>query len=166
MLTCISRTASAQPPDDAAKKYQDQQKHLVQDISAIKGSLLTKELKGVAADPEKDIKGVTGEFEKIERTYRSVIRNGTNREAGPDFDALKTGLEYRIFALSDPDIQANYRDLDAAFSNLSRDIIAARSIANPQDQQQFRQMVCRVALPLLEKVINEGNLVARSLAID
>ncbi len=165
MLTCLTRIASAQPLSDEAKKYQQQQQNLTQDIRAISESLLTEELKGRKADKDKGDPGTPGEFAKIERTYTSVIRRGTPQNNGPEVDAVRTGLKYRIYSLTDPEIQSNWRDLDVEFGKLVRDIGAASSIQNPQDQQQFRTMVCREALPLLEEVINKGNLDARSLAI-
>lgn len=128
------------------------QKQMNQDLRAIRNSLLTDELKS--------------DFEKIEKTFRTVISQGTTERGGARYDALKTGLTYYVYQATDPEIYESNRGLTKALDELTGRIQQAGNLAgNQADKKRFRTLVCKEVLELLEDLL-KNNLNARSFAIE
>ncbi len=107
-------------------------------------------------------------FKAIERDYRNILRGGTNGRNEKELDILRRGIEYRIFTLSDSDIQADSRRFGIANQTLQRELAGAGNPAqmpNPQQRQQFRELVYTEAMKLFKTMLNEGNFLARSAAV-
>jgi hypothetical protein len=144
-------TAVAQPAPDPVQTYRSEQAFKTQDLRALNKSLLTDE--------------VQAEFKQYEGEYRQLISRGVNPGNSREMSALRAGLKYRVFILTDPETQANVPQLAGARNSLARDLKGAgRSISNKDDRTNFRRLVCGEVLPLLEQCLT-ANLTSRSLAI-
>lgn len=107
-------------------------------------------------------------FKAIEKSYRDLLRNGTNGRNQKQMAILREGLAYRILTLSDPDIQQDAPKFNTANTTLQRELLQAgtkAAIPNAAQRQQFRELVYREAMPLLQRLLSEGNLLSRSAAL-
>jgi len=154
--------AEATPPEPAAplpppkdeKEYQQRQSN-----EFLKLKRLSKPL----FEP-----GLFNQFKGIEKEYRDAIRKGVNRTNPKELEAMQAGLRWRTLQLSDPDIQSDIQAFTASNKNLQRDLAGAASpifISNPKERARFREMVCQETMPLLTKLVNEGNFLARTNAL-
>lgn len=135
-----------------AKAYELKQQEMVRTLKKMDNSLLTPE--------------IFKAFSSGNRDYRSVLSSGTNGRNPKDMETLRMGLRYRIYSLSDRDIQNDARALEDAYKNLSRDLGRAGSLMpNPGDKQRFRELLFSEAVPMLQKLL-DNNLLARSLALE
>ena len=109
------------------------------------------------------------DYQKYERDYRTVLRQGVNTRDPESQAALDAGLNYRTFVLSDPSIQNNPVLFESAMKSLFRDLANAApisSIANARSREKFRLTICEKVFQHLEQQITEGNFKARSAAIE
>lgn len=109
------------------------------------------------------------DYQKYERDYRTVLRQGVDTRDPESQAALDAGLNYRTFVLSDPSIQNNPVLFESAMKSLFRDLANAApisSIANARSREKFRLTICEKVFQHLEQQITEGNFKARSAAIE
>ncbi|MEO2014398.1 MAG: hypothetical protein ABGZ53_08475 [Fuerstiella sp.] len=136
-------------PGEAAR--QEQQK-LVGELRRLQNSLLTPE--------------IVAFFGSQNRTYRGLLRTGINARNAKDLEIIRTCLKYRAYSLSDPDLQKNPGQFEAAFRNLERELNGAGGlILNASDKQRFRELLCGELLPLFKELL-QNNLNARSIALE
>lgn len=136
------------------EEYEKVQNRQTLDLKRMNKSLLKKEI-------------VLG-FKGIEDKFRDILRGGTNGRNQKDLAILRQGLEYRIFTLSDSDIQSNPKRFTTANETLGRDLKGAGNITqmpNVQQRQQFRELVFKESMPLLKRLLNEGNFLARTAGL-
>lgn len=159
-LVCVMFTSSegvGQDPDAASTAkadYEHAQMKAVQNLRRTGKSLPTPEI-------------VLG-FKKIEKEYRDLLRNGVNARNQKEMAILRAGLTYRVLMLSDSDIQMDAPKFRTANTTLERELLQAGSkaaIPNAAQRQQFRELVYAEALPLLKRLLAEGNLLSRSAAL-
>ena len=144
--------ASQQPP--TKEEYELDQSKRVQNLKRLNNSLVTPE--------------IFAEFKAAERQYRNILRTGTNGRVPKEMAELRAGLKYRVLTLSDPDIQAKPGTFEASNKNLFRDLSGAASqanVPNAQQRRQFRELLCSETMPLLQQMLTEGNLLARTAAL-
>ena len=158
VFACVLSASSAgigqEPALNPKAEYEQAQMKAVQNLRRGGKSLLTQEI-------------VMG-FAAIEKDYRDLLRNGTNGRNQKEMAILKAGLARRILALSDPDIQQDAPKFNTANTTLQRELLQAgtkAAIPNPAQRQQFRELVYKEAVPLLKRLLAEGNLLSRSQAL-
>lgn len=146
--------AAPDPVPQNRNEYERFQSRQVQKLKRLQTDLLTGK--------------VISDFKRQEREYRAVLRTGTTVRNQQEMDILKVGLAYRIYSLSDSDIQGDPQLFPAYNTSLSRDLASAGPAAmmpNAQQRKVFRELVCSTAMPLLEQLVKEGNLLARTAAL-
>ncbi|GEM_PF-1620619 len=142
----------AQPDNAPGVVARLAQQKLVNNLRRMQKSLLTPEI-------------VAG-FSSDNRTYRQLLRNGIRRGNAKELEILQTCLKYRVYSLSDPDVQKNPGLFEAAFRNLERELNSASAgIVNAADKQRFRERLCDELLPLFKELL-QNNLNARSIALE
>lgn len=147
-----TQAAPAEANADPAKAYELDQQQKVRALRALDNSLLTE--------------AIYKQYGSDNRDYRSLLASGTNGRTPKDMETLRVGLRYRIFSLTDKDIQSDPQTFEAAFKNLSRDLGRAGSLMpNASDKQRFRELLFGEALPMLKQVL-QNNFNARSAALE
>jgi hypothetical protein len=154
ILCVLSFASQVEGQDQTKEGYERAQIKEVLRIKRLNTDLLTKEL-------------VLG-FKMIEKDYRDILRSGTNGRNQKELAVLREGLTYRILTLSDSDIQKDAPKFVTANSTLQRELLQAgnrAAIPNDSQRQQFRELVYTEAMPLLNRLLKEGNLLSRSAAL-
>lgn len=154
MLCVLSVASQVEAQDQTKEGYERAQMKEVLRLQRLNTELLTPEL-------------VLG-FKKIDKEYRDILRNGINRRNQKQLAVLREGLTYRIMILSDSDIQKDAGKFVTANSTLQRELLQAgnkAAIPNDAQRQQFRELVYTEAMPLLNRLLTEGNFLSRSAAL-
>ncbi|MEZ6132458.1 MAG: hypothetical protein R3C59_27660 [Planctomycetaceae bacterium] len=149
-----AKDAQPDPPAKDRQEYERQQSRRVLRLKRKRTNLLTPE--------------VIRNFKSNEKDYRNILRTGTKGRNQEELDVLKSGLVYRVYSLSDSDIQEDPQLFPAMNVSLSRDLGSAAPTAmmpNARERRDFRQLVFNMTMPLLEQLLKEGNFLARSSAL-
>ena len=105
-------------------------------------------------------------FPSIAKEYVRIVTTGTNGRNAQELAILKSGLEFKIYSLSDLAVQEDPRQVENATKALERDIGGAgRLIGNADDKKRFRQLMFDQAMPMLKRLI-KSNYLARSISME
>lgn len=154
VLLCVCATSPHALGQQPKEEYERAQSKRTLELKRLNKPLLTPE--------------IFSGFKSIEREYKNLLRAGTNGRNQKELTMLRDGLAYRILTLSDGDIQADSRRFSTANTTLSRELAGAGNpaqVPNAQQRQAFRELVYRESMPFVMKLLNEGNFLSRSAAI-